>query len=198
MASDVMGGRTTKGRLRQNETGIRLQAMWPTPNASLVQDGEEPETWLARREVLRAKGINGNGAGMPLTIAAKMLPTPRHEGFDAGAHQGKPDSLHAYVKMLPTPRGQSATGPSDTDTRQGGMDLQTAVLLPTPTATTEHVSDMATQSLSGQQRAKMRAEGVPFISSTGGMKLNPDWVSRMMGYPDTWLDIPTLDGTTTP
>src|SRR5207249_2415097 len=31
MPSDVDGGRTTKGKLRQNETGLRAQAMWPTP-----------------------------------------------------------------------------------------------------------------------------------------------------------------------
>jgi hypothetical protein len=31
MPSDVDGGRTTKGRKRQNETGIRKQAMWPAP-----------------------------------------------------------------------------------------------------------------------------------------------------------------------
>ena len=31
MPSDVMGGRTTKGKDRQNETGIRKQALWATP-----------------------------------------------------------------------------------------------------------------------------------------------------------------------
>ncbi len=49
----------------------------PTPDASVAQDGEKPDTWLARREKLKAKGTNGNGAGMPLTIAVQMYPTPR-------------------------------------------------------------------------------------------------------------------------
>lgn len=40
------------------------------------------------------------------TAGSWLLPTPRAEGFDAGAHRGKPDSLHAYVKMLPTPTVQ--------------------------------------------------------------------------------------------
>ena len=31
-----------------------------------------------------------------------------------------------------------------------------------------------------------------------GKMLNPAWVSRMMGLPDGWLDIPTRDGEATP
>lgn len=50
--------------------------MWPTPAASIAQDGETPETWEARRQRLLEKGINGNGAGTPLTIAAARWPTP--------------------------------------------------------------------------------------------------------------------------
>lgn len=38
--------------------------------------------------------------------------------------------------MWPTPTSRSGTGPSQTETRQGGMDLQTAAALwPTPTVT---------------------------------------------------------------
>ncbi len=48
----------------------------PTPSACVANDGERPETWLARREVVKAKRINGNGMGMPLTIAAQLLFTP--------------------------------------------------------------------------------------------------------------------------
>jgi len=50
--------------------------MLPTPSACVANDGERPETWLARREVVKAKGINGNSMGMPLTIAAQLLSTP--------------------------------------------------------------------------------------------------------------------------
>ena len=32
-----------------------------------------------------------------------LWPTPRNEGFDAGCHNGKPDSLHAAAKLWPTP-----------------------------------------------------------------------------------------------
>ena len=49
---------------------------WPTPTGSVAQLGERPETWLARRERLKITANNGNGAGMPLTIAVQMWPTP--------------------------------------------------------------------------------------------------------------------------
>lgn len=60
-----------------DEVPGRSGKMLPTPNASVAQDGETPETWLARREKIKAKGINGNGMGTPLTIAVQPLPTPR-------------------------------------------------------------------------------------------------------------------------
>ncbi len=44
---------------------------WPTPAASNFNDGEDPRKWRARQEALRAKGNNGNGAGVPLSIAAQ-------------------------------------------------------------------------------------------------------------------------------
>jgi hypothetical protein len=50
----------------------RMAARWPTPAASMPNDTEDPETWLARVELLKAKHMNGNGAGMPLAIAAKL------------------------------------------------------------------------------------------------------------------------------
>lgn len=53
-----------------------MAKLWPTPAASLPQDGETPETFLARRESLREKGINGNGCGTPLSIEAQLWATP--------------------------------------------------------------------------------------------------------------------------
>ena len=48
----------------------------PTPSASLPNDTESPESWLARAALLKAKHHNGNGAGMPLAVAVKLFPTP--------------------------------------------------------------------------------------------------------------------------
>lgn len=60
---------------RELATVVRDQ-MLPTPSASLHNYDEAPKSFMARRERLKTKGINGNGAGMPLGIAVKLLPTP--------------------------------------------------------------------------------------------------------------------------
>jgi len=67
-------GATDKGK-RQVPLGSAAQ-LWPTPTAEMFQDGESPETWLARRERLKETAQNGNGCGTPLTMAVQMWPTP--------------------------------------------------------------------------------------------------------------------------
>lgn len=66
------------------ETLLSIARKWPTPDASAVNLSEPLETWLARREKLKAKGINGNGAGMPLGIAVRLWPTPVAADSDKG------------------------------------------------------------------------------------------------------------------
>lgn len=53
-----------------------MAAQWPTPSASVANDGETPQTWHAWAEKLKEKHGNGNGAGLPLTVAAVQWPTP--------------------------------------------------------------------------------------------------------------------------
>jgi hypothetical protein len=50
--------------------------LWPTPDAGVFNATEDPETWLARREELKAKGINGNGMGTPLAMAVRLPTCP--------------------------------------------------------------------------------------------------------------------------
>lgn len=51
-------------------------SLWPTPNAGLHNDGEDPESFQARLKVLKEKHRNGNGAGTPLAMAVKLWQTP--------------------------------------------------------------------------------------------------------------------------
>ncbi len=44
----------------------------PTPDATVSNDGEGVDGWLARRERVKARGINGNGMGTPLSIAVRL------------------------------------------------------------------------------------------------------------------------------
>jgi len=46
-------------------------AGWPTPTASGFNSREDPAQWRARQAKLKAKGINGNGAGVPFGVAVR-------------------------------------------------------------------------------------------------------------------------------
>jgi hypothetical protein len=48
----------------------------PTPAAGNFNDTESLESWQARRDRQKQLGRNGNGIGMPLGIAVRLLPTP--------------------------------------------------------------------------------------------------------------------------
>ena len=65
---------------------------WPTPDASIAQDGETLETWETRRGTLKEKHGNGNGCGMPLTMAAALTgwPTPTAKE-NAGGEYSDPE-----------------------------------------------------------------------------------------------------------
>lgn len=69
---------SAKRREQGENPGLKDQAKtWPTPSGSVAQDGEDPQTWLDRRELLKETANNGNGAGMPLTIASQLWSTPQ-------------------------------------------------------------------------------------------------------------------------
>lgn len=76
-------GMNPNGEKRQVDLSYAATDLWPTPDASVAQDGESPETWLARREILREAKKNGNGCGTPLAMAVQPysrpdLPTETH------------------------------------------------------------------------------------------------------------------------
>jgi hypothetical protein len=48
---------------------------WPTPDANVMNDGESAVNWRARQERLKLTANNGNGAGVPLAIAAQEMTT---------------------------------------------------------------------------------------------------------------------------
>ena len=75
------------GDLRRNSPGLRALAdPLPTPAACNPNDGEGAETWLARRERVKLTAQNGNGMGMPLSIAVQLIPTPSVADA-AGGHE---------------------------------------------------------------------------------------------------------------
>ncbi len=129
-------------RLSAPTTGATASGLWPMPRTA---ETEHPGRTAPPKP--------GQQAGLVEAVhgAQRLWMTPRHEGFDAGAHRGKPDSLHSAVKLLPTPSATDYKGSSQEGQRRGQLSEVVA-----------------------------------------GRKLSAAWVSRLMGYPDSWMDdIPT-------
>ena len=108
----------------------------PTPTV-WVQGEVDLDKYLARRAREKAKGRNGNGFGIPLDMAVRLLPTPtsRDRVQDAPNRQGGA-SLGQTVRLLPTPTAQAAKHGSTPDVHANGYGSNlwdVPHLLPTPT-----------------------------------------------------------------
>ena len=131
------------GRLAQDgllqAVEIAERNLWPTPTLKTTSNTDDPDDLVNKEGEPWRLGEKpyDRRTGRPVTTAladavraepGEMWPTPRMEGFDAGGHRGKPDSL---------PRAVKARTPVDPATKP---------------------------------------------------KLCAAWVTRLMGYPDGWLD----------
>lgn len=113
MASNGSDSASQKRLQEGSGLGLKDQAkQWrPTPTAALMNDGEDPSSWQARADRLKAKGINGNGAGMPLTVAAAAWPTPM--AADARGSAGtRKHELPNIVAAWPTPASRDYRTPN--------------------------------------------------------------------------------------
>jgi hypothetical protein len=85
-----------------------------TPDANAMNDGETPETFLARAAKLKAIHGNGNGAGMPLAVQSAMWTTPQAHDVTARGSGQQPCSkagnacLARDASMWPTARAEDA------------------------------------------------------------------------------------------
>lgn len=140
--------------------GLVSSSLLPTPTAANPNEAERLDSWEARRELNKAKGINGNGQGTPLGIAVRqLLPTPS-AADGMGGHLTRSgersDELllpglaqaAAAGKLLPTPlglgRGEGRPEPAG---GSGDLRFSSAVhLLPTPTAMDAKASGGSTPS----------------------------------------------------
>ena len=151
-------------------TGATGSLSWPTPSAGQHNYSEDPDNWLARRERLKAKGINGNGAGMPLGIAVKLWPTPLSRDY-----RSESCTPEVAAKRAAHPRGKSlswaVTYPEGEVAR-----------FPTPSAT-----DHKGSSKPGQRRGQLTDPAMGAIPAGG--QLNPTWVEWLMGFPLGWTDL---------
>ena len=87
----MLAGRCYERPTSALRTGGIASSSWPTPDAYVSNDRESPESFHTRRETLRAKGINGNGAGTPLAIASKQWPTLAARDWRSG--EASPETM---------------------------------------------------------------------------------------------------------
>ena len=64
---------------------------WPTPNAGPQNDNDS--RWMERREKIRAQGINGNGFGLTLGMAATLTGWATPTAQDCRSEHGSPEMM---------------------------------------------------------------------------------------------------------
>lgn len=152
---------------------IREQAAtWPTPDAQAINDAEAPATFFARQARQKAKGINGNGMGLPLAMAAKTWPTP------AGRDGKNGDASEATLLRNSRPLSEIAhhwPTQNAADGANAGGPNQWGSLV---NATTGRYSPQGPQTADGPASSP----GAP----TSRRRLNPAFVCWLMGWPVHW------------
>lgn len=109
---NATGGNASRSGSRSKELllpGV-VMTLLPTPAACVANDGESTKTWLARRERVKLTAANGNGMGMPLTIAALLI--EESTGVSTGQPSDAGNKLWEEVP-LPLPNPQDATADTD-------------------------------------------------------------------------------------
>lgn len=160
----------------------QVAALWPTPSAALTNDGEEPETFMARQNRLKEKGINGNGAGMPLTVAAKLSTWPTASARDwksgdasAATMERNARPLNEVVEQWGTPSTMDAKGRAYT--RDGGEESKERMAL----------VGQAESFRTTLQDPVNENSGQPSLPNTRTLlRLAPEFVEWLMGWPIGW------------
>lgn len=125
-------------------TGGNASSSWPTPDANVMNDGESPMTFMARRAALPLHSHCGASPSVPLSVASQMGPTPVTDDADNSTRaSGEFQSLTREVaRQWGTPSSREWKGAYSEKalTRKDGksrMDLlgNQAVYWATPVAT---------------------------------------------------------------
>lgn len=179
--------------------------MWPTPRvavnrasrAAMTRDGHWSAPGLEQAVEL-SEGIlppEFDTVDELNSTARRLWPTPQTRDYrspDAPdsprairkREQGWSTDLNDAAAMWQTPMTSDANGVREYDGKRGvGLNTQ-AAQWSTPTA-----QDGKNGSLPPSQVDRDTLPGDMIRDGSSG-KLNPAWVSQLMGFPDGWLDIP--------
>jgi hypothetical protein len=195
MPSDVDGGRTTKGKLRQNETGIRKQALTQSAVVSPARTFQSPERARALAASAAAYGRNTGDLLAnydPVTSSWKTSQLCLIEGLTSFSEtwprsgtmrNGIAYQLPPLVPLTggtgygswPTPRREDS---EQTGGHRGKPDTLTAPARTWPTPTVQDAENNAGPS-------QYKRNSLPLNAAIGGA-LNPMWVEWLMGFPLGW------------
>lgn len=152
---------------------------WPTPDANAMNDGESLESFQGCQKILKAKHGNGNGAGMPIAIAAQLAGWPTPDTGSAGGRMSKnpgqkfrPSGSKAQLTL--NDAAQLAGWPTATtrDWKSGKSNLHGKNARP--------LSEVAMLA-GGVQQTSNAETGKPAAS-----RLNPLFSLWLMGYSVEW------------
>lgn len=168
--------------------------LFPTPAASVANDGESTESWLARRERVKLTAANGNGMGMPLTIAVQLLPTPQaRDGKGVPGDGFNEASLpRAVAHLLPTPKAGDADFGMP---RTSGRPPEKSTHLATRVEHTKPADSWGSYAAAIERWEAVTGRQAPEPTEAGpngGRRLAARFVEWMMGLPAGWVTDPRL------
>ena len=177
MVGDATGGRTSNGKDRPDECGLRMEAMrrekWPTPTTA---DGlRGPDYARSNRE--------GSGGGDLVTAANReTFPTPSAsmetaQDMEQARFAGTDPRRPAYSEVFPTPRSEDS---ECAGAHRGVPDTLTAHARLFPTPTVQDAENCGGPSQDARNTRPLNAE-------VGG-GLNPTWTEWLMGWPPEWTN----------
>jgi hypothetical protein len=219
------------GTTQPTLTGVAQQTVsqWPTPNAQVSNDGETPETWQARADKIKEQGINGNGAGTPLAIAAQQWNSPAAGGgvsVSRGGDRIDEPLLAKQAEMTAqwaTPQAHDSQGGSPDrikrhGTKHGDRNLADDVTMwATPSAASD-ANGCSSPEKTAERHAKMPGHKPSILREqvelspigpqaqptepngsesspqgpTSRLRLNPEFVRWLMGFPPGWVNLHPL------
>jgi DNA (cytosine-5)-methyltransferase 1 len=176
MNDDLMGTPTATMRPRSKKFAkgrtpnpAEYAEMWPTPTAF------DWNTAVKDRTEQGSKTYKSN-----LKEAALIWPTPMSSDADKNS-KNRDKYLPGAVQKYPTPTNSMMTLQDMEQARFSGSDTRRPKYS-TPTANDAKNSSTESQTDRGTLTANLVESGIKG-------QLSPDWVERLMGYPDGWTDI---------